>query len=107
VAPGRWPGPLSARAIQDMLPLVVFLLMSVPFVWAMFLAARLGLSMRRQRIHEKLYGTPSTNLFSELFRAMPEAAPRIRRILLWFGVSVIWWIVVMVSVGLYVARLKR
>jgi len=89
-----------------MLPLVVFLVMIVPFLWAMFLAARLGLSMRRQKIDEKLYGTPGIHLFTELFRLMPDAAPRIKKIVLWFGISIVWWVLVMLAVGVYVARLK-
>ena len=89
-----------------MLPLVVFLVMMVPFLWSMFLAARLGLSIRRQRIHERLYRTPNMHLFTELFRLMPDAAPRIKNILLWFGISIVWWVLVMIAVGVYVARLK-
>lgn len=88
-----------------MLPIIVFVVMVAPFVWAMVLCADLGRSMKRQRVVQQL--PVGRGLWPELFRVMPEAKPRITRILVWFGISVAWWVIVMLAVGIYVATTKQ
>ena len=90
---------------RSMLPAIVFVVMVVPFVWAMFLCVGLGRSMKRQRVMDQL--SFGRGLWPELFRVMPEAKPRVTRILVWFGISVAWWLFVMLAVGVYLVTTRQ
>ena len=98
---------LGVIRVTIMLPLIVFLVMLVPFLWAIFLSARLGWSMKQQRIMDRLSLGSGRHLWPQLFTLMPEAKSRLKAILLWVGISAIWWVVVMLAVYIYISRVKQ
>jgi hypothetical protein len=67
-----------------MLPLIVFLVMIVPFGWAMFLTARLGWRMKHHRSMDSLTQRTEGRSLPEMLSSIPDSRRRFRQICFWF-----------------------
>ncbi len=71
----------------------------------MYLSAKFGLCLKQRDDWVSRLWRSIADFWRQLPNIVPDAESQIRNIFLWFGISVVWWVVAMVSVALIASNL--